>query len=99
MARKRITQSDPMPPAVGVAPARSESGRLHASRVRESSDRIAAVIHTEETLRKNQPEPEAVALLAYSYWEQRGYHGGSPEQDWLRAEGELTQQHPSAAYV
>jgi hypothetical protein len=27
--------------------------------------------------------------LAYSYWEARGYNGGSSEEDWLRAEHEL----------
>jgi len=32
---------------------------------------------------------ERVALLAYSYWEMRGCHGGSPEEDWFRAEREL----------
>jgi Protein of unknown function (DUF2934) len=32
---------------------------------------------------------EAVAMLAYSYWEARGYEAGSPEEDWLRAEQEL----------
>lgn len=29
---------------------------------------------------------EDIALLAYSYWEERGYQGGSPVEDWLRAE-------------
>ncbi len=33
---------------------------------------------------------EDIARLAYSYWEARGYQGGSPEEDWLRAERELT---------
>ena len=32
---------------------------------------------------------EEVARLAYSYWEARGYRGGSQEEDWLRAEREL----------
>jgi hypothetical protein len=32
---------------------------------------------------------ETIALLAYSYWEARGFLGGSPEEDWLRAEREL----------
>lgn len=32
---------------------------------------------------------EAVAALAYQYWEARGCQGGSPEEDWLRAEAEL----------
>jgi hypothetical protein len=30
-----------------------------------------------------------VAMLAYSYWESRGFRGGSPEDDWRRAEAEL----------
>jgi hypothetical protein len=37
------------------------------------------------------PEParEEIARLAYSYWEARGGQGGSPEEDWARAESEL----------
>jgi hypothetical protein len=35
------------------------------------------------------PAEEAIAELAYSYWEARGYQGGSPEEDWLQAENEL----------
>ena len=29
---------------------------------------------------------EEVAKLAYSYWAERGFQGGSPEEDWFRAE-------------
>lgn len=29
---------------------------------------------------------EEIARLAYSYWEARGFQGGSPEEDWCRAE-------------
>jgi hypothetical protein len=32
---------------------------------------------------------EEIATLAYSYWEGRGYRGGCPVEDWLRAEREL----------
>ena len=32
---------------------------------------------------------EKVALLAYSYWEDRGRQEGSPEEDWYRAEREV----------
>jgi hypothetical protein len=32
---------------------------------------------------------EEIARLAYSHWEARGGHGGSPEADWIRAEHEL----------
>ena len=35
---------------------------------------------------------ERIALLAYTYWEQRGCCGGSPEEDWLRAEREILEQ-------
>ena len=37
----------------------------------------------------NESVEEAVAKLAYSYWESRGGQGGSAEQDWLRAEAEI----------
>jgi hypothetical protein len=32
---------------------------------------------------------EDIARLAYSFWEARGCQGGSPHEDWLRAEHEL----------
>src|SRR5579863_4141724 len=31
---------------------------------------------------------EAIAKLAYSYWESRGFQHGDPTSDWLRAEAE-----------
>jgi uncharacterized phage protein gp47/JayE len=36
------------------------------------------------------PTHEEIARLAYSYWEARGYRGGSPLEDWFRAERVLT---------
>lgn len=38
-----------------------------------------------------------IARLAYTFWEQRGCQGGSPEEDWLRAENELRGRITSAA--
>ncbi len=35
---------------------------------------------------------EKIALLAYSYWQARGCQGGSPEEDWYRAEQEIVGQ-------
>ncbi|MBK9166430.1 MAG: DUF2934 domain-containing protein [Bryobacterales bacterium] len=35
------------------------------------------------------PGYEEIARLAYSYWEERGFQGGSALEDWLRAEEEL----------
>ncbi len=37
-------------------------------------------------------EHDEVARLAYSYWEERGYQDGCPQEDWLRAEAELRQR-------
>jgi hypothetical protein len=42
------------------------------------------------------PSRNDIAQLAYSYWQARGCQGGSPEEDWARAEREL-QQIASAA--
>ena len=44
---------------------------------------------TSATQTETEITPEDIARLAYSFWEARGYQGGSPEQDWLRAEEEL----------
>jgi len=35
------------------------------------------------------PTQDDIAELAYSYWEARGGRGGSPWDDWFRAEQEL----------
>jgi hypothetical protein len=35
------------------------------------------------------PTQDAISELAYSYWEARGFQGGSPWEDWFRAEEEL----------
>ena len=38
------------------------------------------------------PTQEEIAELAYSYWEARGGMGGSPWEDWFRAERELKER-------
>ncbi len=42
-----------------------------------------------ETVAPPMSEQEQIAQLAYSYWEARGCQGGSPEEDWARAEREV----------
>jgi hypothetical protein len=42
-------------------------------------------------------DTEAIARLAHSYWEARGCAGGSPEEDWFRAEQELSSRMSRAA--
>ncbi|MGE5570838.1 MAG: DUF2934 domain-containing protein [Rhodospirillales bacterium] len=41
-------------------------------------------------------EREEIARLAYSLWEARGRQGGSPEEDWFRAEQEILKRRAGA---
>lgn len=36
---------------------------------------------------------DEIEKLAYFYWLERGGHGGSPEDDWFRAEAELRRRY------
>lgn len=38
-----------------------------------------------------RPSHDQIAALAQKFWAERGYTDGQAEQDWLRAERELTQ--------
>ncbi len=50
---------------------------------------IAPAVWTEADDDLSSPTQSEVAELAYSYWEARGGRGGSPWEDWFRAEEEL----------
>lgn len=90
MSRKRNIDSSPAVSKTVVA----------ATPVKEAAvphKKISAVTHKHK---KSASEPESkppaprpshdeIARLAYSYWQSRGGKGGSPEEDWLRAEAEL----------
>jgi len=42
---------------------------------------------------------EAISKRAYSYWEARGFQGGSADEDWLRAEAEIQLEHCASAIM
>ena len=100
MARKRIT-TDPIVPAGGPAPQarRSPARTTRPQRTAAPSEPLAfspsesqqpqAVKQQPQDLKEYEPSHEEVARLAFSYWEARGGHGGSAEEDWLRAEKAL----------
>ncbi len=46
-------------------------------------------IEAESDIRPSEGE---IAERAYTYWKARGCVGGSPEEDWFRAEEELRAQ-------
>jgi hypothetical protein len=62
---------------------------LHAEAPSDSAIAPPPVVEAVAVAAASEPAYEAVAALAYSYWEARGCQGGSPEEDWLRAEQEL----------
>jgi hypothetical protein len=79
--------------------ARTKTASAQPDGIRKSAPRTSANTAVPE----RAPSPavvidlsrEEVARLAYSYWEARGYQGGSPLEDWLRAENELREKMPA----
>jgi hypothetical protein len=98
MTRKRTSENDlSLSAGASTAPSRRKS----ASRTRAkhavtpetpstsaAEPEIAAPQGVAST-RIYQPTRENIAALAFLFWEARGCQGGSPEEDWLRAEQEL----------
>ena len=95
MPKKNTTASEPIVSG-GAAPARmrkhAPAKRAKAAVEPSSSIDTTAITYSEEvvTSTKSVVSSDEIAKLAYSYWESRGYQGGSPEDDWMRAEQELT---------
>jgi len=82
MTTKRTTKSESV--SAGSAPTNIRKPRR--SSAMHSTKPVASVATPAEPAPVNT---EAIAELAYSYYEARGYAGGSPEEDWFRAEREL----------
>ena len=49
------------------------------------------------TVPDNNPSYEEVSALAYKYWQERGCPEGSDQEDWFRAESELTKNATPAS--
>ena len=97
MKRKRNSEND-LGISAGAAAApsrRSPASRIRAKQVvpetpsTTTAEPELAAAQTVAALPVYKPCHEEVAELAYLYWESRGFQGGSPEEDWLRAEQEL----------
>ena len=100
MARKRNTEAEPRL-AAAAAQARQVPRTTRSKHAAKSSPETLAdteietapepVETTAVVAPPSTPSHEEVAALAHSYWVARGGGGGSPEEDWLRAEAELRQ--------
>jgi hypothetical protein len=86
MTSKRTNKIDTVSAA---GPVRRSRGATHS---RKPGVTVAT---TTGSASVEQVDPEAIARLAYSYWEARGGVGGTPEDDWFRAEHELVTLHRS----
>ena len=94
MTRKRVSENQVAVSSAAAAPARRKSAspkrvaRPSTVGIYNTPASEPEVLSVEPAAAVAVPQ-EAVARLAYSYAEARGFVGGSPEEDWLRAEQEL----------
>src|SRR5262245_7302887 len=91
MPRKRTTDTDiPVSRGAAAAPRRQTTAKPRVNRA-EAAVEPAEVVAAPEVPAAPAAGPThaEIALLAYSFWESRGCQGGSPEEDWLRAEQQL----------
>ena len=98
MARKSVSEKQVVTSGAAAAPARRKSASskrvsrpaVEVSNAPESEPEVVAVAVVAATVAPAESFQDAVARLAYKYWEARGCQGGSPEADWLRAERKLS---------
>ena len=90
MATKRSIGPEPVVSS-GAAPARAKSTVTRKHRNSAVTGRSKSAMAPSSAAAAPAPDPtfDEIAQVAYSYWEARGYQGGSSEEDWLRAEQEL----------
>jgi hypothetical protein len=68
---------------------RKDSMRSTSTRILDDEPGETPVELMEVDDEVSAPTQSQIAELAYSYWEARGGQGGSPWEDWFRAEREL----------
>ena len=102
MTRKRVSENQVVVSGAAAVPARRKPASpkrvsrpaVEVSNVLASEPEVLPVASAAVVVAPAESFQDAVARLAYSYWVDRGYQGGSPEADWLRAEQEVR-----AAYI
>ncbi len=85
---KRPTLKKPASPAT-VKPKTSRTKKVRAMDQKVVGKRTRRSLPSAKAVSSITLDHEEVARLAYFYWESRGRQGGTPEQDWYRAEEEL----------
>ncbi len=94
MPTKRTSETDSsVSRGASTAPRRQTAAKPRVKRTETATAAPLEITATPSDLSAKPyagPSPEDIALLAYSFWESRGCQGGTPEEDWLRAEKQLS---------
>jgi hypothetical protein len=77
-AKKETSATETKRPARNAAP-RVSTAKHRTTKTQEMPSGIETGTESSQ---------EAIAAIAYGYWESRGYQGGDPMADWVRAEAE-----------
>jgi hypothetical protein len=78
---------------VGETVVQTAEAAVHlAEPVIAQTDTVPADIRIDNGIDHGADHHAAISIIAYSYWESRGYQGGSQTDDWLRAEQEYRQR-------
>ncbi len=88
MARKKSVISNMN--GIAAAPARVELPKPKRAAVTKHAKAKSVEVTAEAAIALPlMPERDEIELVAYLYSETRGFQGGSPEEDWMRAEQEV----------
>ena len=90
MAKKQVTIVKETAAAAKPA-AKTRTPRIQTAKHSKTASTVENLAEAIAESAPAQPQltHEAVAVVAYSYWESRGYQGGDALDDWFRAEAEL----------
>ena len=91
MAKKQVIVKETAAAATPVRAAKPRAPRVKAAQHSKvvSAESVVAPMSTENA-------HEAIAQIAYSFWEARGCQGGTALEDWVSAEREYKQRTVAA---
>lgn len=92
MAKKQAIVKETAAAAAPARAAKPKTPRVTAAKHSKATSVEVPVIQAETAAAVIQNPHDAIALIAYSYWESRGYQDGMHVEDWLRAEQEYAQK-------
>src|SRR6476661_8391160 len=80
-AAEETTKPRRRAPVKKVSAEASSAAKQHRGSAKKSVISVPAPVEISD---------DETASLAYSYWAERGYQGGSAEEDWFRAQKQLS---------